>query len=85
MDDARVSTLRGQDIAMIFQDPLSALHPYYTVGKADLEAFRVHHPRAGRTEPAHAVDMLDRVGIPRARQAVEPIPASNSPAVCGNG
>ncbi len=65
MDDARVSTLRGQEIAMIFQDPLSALHPYYTVGKQISEAFRVHHPRAGRAEARrHAVDMLDRVGIP---------------------
>ena len=65
LDDDTVSRLRGRDMAMVFQDPLSALHPYYTVGKQISEAYRIHHPHAGRAE-AHrrAVEMLDRVGIP---------------------
>ena len=65
LDDDRVSELRGRDMAMVFQDSLSALHPYYTVGKQIAEAYRIHHPRAGRAQ-AHrrAVEMLDRVGIP---------------------
>src|SRR5260370_33831572 len=40
---ARVRELRGSKMAMIFQDPLSSLHPYYTVGAQIIEAYRVHN------------------------------------------
>ena len=65
LDDEHLSRLRGRDMAMVFQDPLSALHPYYTVGKQISEAYRIHHPHAGRAEARRrAIEMLDRVGIP---------------------
>jgi peptide/nickel transport system ATP-binding protein len=66
LPEEEIRRLRGRDMSMIFQDPLSALHPYYTVGRQIVEAYRVHHPRASRREArSRAVDMLGRVGIPQ--------------------
>ncbi|MFJ7268597.1 ABC transporter ATP-binding protein [Streptomyces sp. NPDC099050] len=70
--EKELSKLRGRKMAMIFQDPLSSLHPYYTVGEQIAEHFRVHF-RAGRAAAKRrAVDMLGEVGIPEpARRAGE--------------
>ncbi|MFK3982950.1 ABC transporter ATP-binding protein [Micromonospora sp. NPDC050397] len=63
--EEEIRRLRGRDVAMVFQDSLSALHPYYSVGRQIAEAYRVHHPGAGRREARRrTVEMLDRVGIP---------------------
>ncbi|MFJ3204485.1 ATP-binding cassette domain-containing protein, partial [Streptomyces sp. NPDC086989] len=64
MSEKELSRLRGRKMAMIFQDPLSSLHPYYTVGEQIAEHYRVHF-RAGRAAARRrAVDMLGEVGIP---------------------
>ncbi len=58
--------LRGSEVSMIFQDPLSALHPFYSIGSQISEAYLVHN-RVGRKEARkRAVEMLDKVGIPNA-------------------
>ncbi|WP_251444553.1 MULTISPECIES: ABC transporter ATP-binding protein [unclassified Microbacterium] len=55
---------RGRKIGMIFQDPLSAMHPFYTVGTQIAEAYRVHNAVSAKAARAQAIDMLARVGIP---------------------
>ncbi|WP_330240826.1 ABC transporter ATP-binding protein [Streptomyces sp. NBC_00525] len=72
--DSRVRELRGRKMAMIFQDPLSAMHPYYTVGAQIVEAYRVHHKVNRKTARARAVEMLDRVGIPEPHKRVDAYP-----------
>ena len=72
---ARVRELRGDKMAMIFQDPLSSLHPYFTVGSQIVEAYRVHHPEATKKQARQrAVDMLGRVGIPEPSARVDDYP-----------
>ncbi|MCI3243002.1 dipeptide ABC transporter ATP-binding protein [Streptomyces spinosisporus] len=58
--------LRGAKAAMVFQDPLSSLDPYYAIGDQIAEVYRVHTRVSRRAARARAVDVLDRVGIPDA-------------------
>lgn len=70
----QVRRMRGKDMSMIFQDPLTALHPYYTIGRQIVEAYRVHH-RVKKSVAWHrAVEMLDRVGIPQPAQRAKQYP-----------
>ena len=59
---------------MIFQDPLSAMHPFYTVGHQIIEAYRIHNEVSKAVARKHAIDMLDRVGIPQPTSRVDDYP-----------
>ncbi|MEV0782228.1 ABC transporter ATP-binding protein [Streptomyces sp. NPDC050423] len=65
-DDAALRGLRGAKAAMVFQDPLSSLDPYYAVGDQIAQVYRVHNRVSRRAARTRAVEVLDRVGIPDA-------------------
>ncbi|MFF9120176.1 ABC transporter ATP-binding protein [Streptomyces massasporeus] len=73
-DPDEVRRLRGRKMAMIFQDPLSAMHPYYSVGQQIVEAYRVHHDVSKKVARQRAIEMLDRVGIPEPAKRVDGYP-----------
>ncbi|MDC0773928.1 dipeptide ABC transporter ATP-binding protein [Streptomyces sp. HD] len=64
--DEQLRRLRGGKAAMVFQDPLSSLDPYYAIGDQIAEVHRVHTRATRRAARARAVEVLDRVGIPDA-------------------
>jgi peptide/nickel transport system ATP-binding protein len=65
-DGAAIRGIRGAEIAMIFQEPMTSLSPVHTVGNQIVEAVRLHTGLRGAAARARAVDMLDHVGIPDA-------------------
>ena len=73
MKPKELKKVRGYDIAMIFQDPMSSLNPVYTVGEQIAESIRIHNPKLSRSEALEkAKDMLEVVGIDRSRAGEYP-------------
>ncbi|WP_129114165.1 ABC transporter ATP-binding protein [Halegenticoccus tardaugens] len=66
--------LRGGDVAMVFQDPLTSLNPVYTVGNQIKEALSLHRGLSGRAATREAIDLLEAVGIPDAGRRVREYP-----------
>jgi len=73
-DDATLRDIRGSEIAMIFQDPLSSLHPFYKIGDQLVEAIRAHRKVSKAQALDRAVEMLGLVGIPEPRRRIDSYP-----------
>ena len=71
---AAMRAIRGRDISMIFQEPMTSLNPVYTVGEQIIEAIRLHEPVSPREARERAVEMLRRVRIPSPEQRVDDYP-----------
>lgn len=74
LGDAEISKIRGNTIAMIFQDPLTSLNPVYTVGYQLAEAILAHHHVSDDHARTRAIELLDIVGIPSPQQRVDTFP-----------
>ncbi len=78
-----LSKIRGNRIAMIFQDPMTSLNPFLTIGQQLAEVTQLHLGHSRDHAWRHAIEMLDRVGIP-ARPGEFMITRINFPAACGS-
>jgi len=71
---SKMRSIRGGEIAMIFQEPMTSLNPVYTIGSQITEAIVTHQNITGKEAREHATEMLDRVGIPAPEQRVNEYP-----------
>jgi len=74
LSHAELRAIRGREISMIFQDPTSSLNPVFTIGEQIGEILRVKLGMARRAARGRAVELLDRVGIPAAKERVDSYP-----------
>jgi oligopeptide/dipeptide ABC transporter ATP-binding protein len=74
MPERRLRDVRGNEIAMIFQDPMTSLNPVYRVGEQIVEAILTHEEVGKRTARQRTVELLRRVGIPNPNQRVDDYP-----------
>ncbi|MBM3567181.1 MAG: ABC transporter ATP-binding protein [Alphaproteobacteria bacterium] len=73
-DEARLCQIRGNRIAMIFQEPMTSLNPVHTIGRQIAEPLMMHRGLDAASARAEAIRLLDRVGIPEARRRVDSWP-----------
>jgi peptide/nickel transport system ATP-binding protein len=74
MNARRLRELRGSEIAMIFQDPMTSLNPVHTIGRQLVEAILLHRDVTKKQARARALELLKAVGIPRAEQRIDDYP-----------
>jgi oligopeptide/dipeptide ABC transporter ATP-binding protein len=74
LSDRQLRQVRGKEIAMIFQDPMTSLNPVLTIGRQITEALETHFGMKGKVALQRAAELLDRVGIPAASKRVRDYP-----------
>ena len=74
LPEARLREVRGNEIAMIFQDPMTSLNPVYTVGDQIVEAITTHEQASKQEAKRRAVELLRQVGIPNPQERVDDYP-----------
>jgi len=74
MPESRLRDIRGNEIAMIFQDPMTSLNPVYRVGQQIVEAILAHESVSKRQARRRTIDLLKQVGIPSAEERVDAFP-----------
>jgi oligopeptide/dipeptide ABC transporter ATP-binding protein len=74
LSDRQLRRVRGREIAMIFQDPMTSLNPVLTIGRQITEALQTHFGMRGKAAEKRAAELLDRVGIPTASKRVRDYP-----------
>ena len=74
MTPAELRKVRGREVGMIFQEPMSALNPVFSVGDQLVEALRVHQPLSSSDARRRAIELLDLVGLPEPAQRFRSYP-----------
>jgi peptide/nickel transport system ATP-binding protein len=74
LSDEEMRRVRGDQVAMIFQEPMTSLNPVYTIGSQIVEAVRIHRKVSRKAARARAIDMLRLVGIPSPEDRVDAYP-----------
>ena len=74
LDEARMRRIRGNRMAMVFQEPMTSLNPVHTIGQQIAEAVRIHQGLGRAQARERAIEMLERVRIPDARRRVDSYP-----------
>ncbi|WP_042457123.1 ABC transporter ATP-binding protein [Neobacillus dielmonensis] len=78
----RMRQIRGKEIAMIYQEPMSSLNPVFTIGSQLMEAIRTHNKISREEAAKKAIEMLNLVGLPRADELIHEYPHQLSGGMC---
>lgn len=74
LPEKQMQNIRGKDISMIFQDPMTSLNPTMTIGRQITEVLRKHHQMNGSEASRRALELLDQVGIPNPEKRLKQYP-----------
>lgn len=78
LTEKQMRKIRGNEISMIFQEPMTSLNPVYTIGNQLVEGIRLHRKLSKKEAREYAIEMLDKVGIPRPKEIIDEYPQALS-------